>query len=167
MTTDAPLLLGRDGAVATIRFNRPAALNAISVPMANAFLAAARELAADKGVRAVLLSGAGKGFMAGGDLAVLKADPLQGAADLIGPLTMNPTVANLRRLIFVQPARCRVRPAPPSAPSAARLKDVPLGTQLATTAVKAAIERSGVARRCDRPRRAGQRDSHRREATPT
>lgn len=86
MTTDAPLLLGRDGAVATVRFNRPAALNAIDVPMANAFLAATRELAADKGVRAVLLSGAGKGFMAGGDLAVLRADPLQGAADLIGPL---------------------------------------------------------------------------------
>jgi 2-(1,2-epoxy-1,2-dihydrophenyl)acetyl-CoA isomerase len=86
MTTDAPLLLARDGAVATIRFNRPGALNAIDVPMANAFLAAARELAADKGVRAVLMSGAGKGFMAGGDLGVLSADPKQGAADLIGPL---------------------------------------------------------------------------------
>jgi 2-(1,2-epoxy-1,2-dihydrophenyl)acetyl-CoA isomerase len=85
-TTDAPLLLARDGAVATIRFNRPAALNAIDVPMANAFLAAARELAADTRVRAVLMSGAGKGFMAGGDLGVLSADPKQGAADLIDPL---------------------------------------------------------------------------------
>jgi 2-(1,2-epoxy-1,2-dihydrophenyl)acetyl-CoA isomerase len=85
-TTDARLLLGRDGAVATIRFNRPAALNAIDVPMANAFLAAARELAADRSVRAVLMSGAGKGFMAGGDLGVLSADPQQGAADLIDPL---------------------------------------------------------------------------------
>jgi 2-(1,2-epoxy-1,2-dihydrophenyl)acetyl-CoA isomerase len=86
MTNDSPLLLGREGAVATIRFNRPGALNAIDVPMAVAFLAAARELAADKTVRAVLLSGAGKGFMAGGDLAVLRADPIQGASDLIGPL---------------------------------------------------------------------------------
>ncbi|MDP9899985.1 enoyl-CoA hydratase/isomerase family protein [Variovorax ginsengisoli] len=86
MHTDSPLVLGREGAVATLRFNRPAALNAIDVPMANAFLAAARELAADPSVRAVLVSGAGKGFMAGGDLAVLQADPLQGAADLIGPL---------------------------------------------------------------------------------
>lgn len=83
---DSPLLLGREGAVATLRFNRPAALNAIDVPMAIAFLAAARELVADKTVRAVLLSGAGKGFMAGGDLAVLQADPIQGASDLIGPL---------------------------------------------------------------------------------
>ncbi len=87
MTPSEPsLLVGRDGDVATLRFNRPGALNAIDVPMANAFLAAARALAADKQVRAVLLSGAGKGFMAGGDLAVLQADPLQGAADLIGPL---------------------------------------------------------------------------------
>ncbi|MDP9882469.1 2-(1,2-epoxy-1,2-dihydrophenyl)acetyl-CoA isomerase [Variovorax boronicumulans] len=85
-TSSSPLLVGREGAVATLRFNRPAALNAIDVPMATAFLAAARTLAADKSVRAVLLSGAGKGFMAGGDLGVLSADPKQGAADLIGPL---------------------------------------------------------------------------------
>ncbi len=86
MNDDSPLLVGRDGAVATLRFNRQAALNAIDVPMARAFLAASHEIAADRSVRAVLLSGAGKGFMAGGDLAVLRADPLQGAADLIGPL---------------------------------------------------------------------------------
>lgn len=86
MRTDSPLLLSRDGAVATIRFNRPAALNAIDMPMANAFLAAARELASDKRVRAVLMSGAGKGFMAGADIQTLSADPSQGAADLIAPM---------------------------------------------------------------------------------
>jgi 2-(1,2-epoxy-1,2-dihydrophenyl)acetyl-CoA isomerase len=81
-----PLEVGREGAIATLRFNRPGALNAIDVPMAEAFLAAVREIAADRTVRAVLLSGAGKGFMAGGDLAVLQADPAGGAAALIGPL---------------------------------------------------------------------------------
>lgn len=86
MHTESPLQIGREGAVATLRFNRPAALNAIDVPMARSFLSAVKDLAADRGVRAVLMSGAGKGFMAGGDLAVLQADPLQGAADLIGPL---------------------------------------------------------------------------------
>ena len=84
--TSAPLLIGREGAVATLQFNRPAALNAIDVPMARAFLAAVKAIAEDRSVRAVLLRGSGKGFMAGGDLAVLQADPLQGAADLIGPL---------------------------------------------------------------------------------
>ncbi|MET3514258.1 2-(1,2-epoxy-1,2-dihydrophenyl)acetyl-CoA isomerase [Pseudacidovorax sp. 1753] len=81
-----PLLLSREGAVAILRFNRPQALNAIDVPMAQAFLAAVRGLAADPGVRALLLCGEGNGFMAGGDLAVLSADPQGGAAALIGPL---------------------------------------------------------------------------------
>ena len=76
----------RTGAVATLRFNRPHALNAIDVPMAQALLAAVRSIAADPSVRAVVLCGAGKGFMAGGDLATLRADPVQGAKDLLAPL---------------------------------------------------------------------------------
>ena len=86
MTQETPLQIGREGAVATLRFNRPAALNALDVAMAEGFLAAVQDIAADKSVRAVLLSGAGKGFMAGGDLAVLQADPQGGAKALIGPL---------------------------------------------------------------------------------
>ena len=82
----SPLEVTRDGAVATLRFSRPGALNAINVPMAQALLAAVRQLAADASVRAVVLCGAGKGSMAGGDLATLRANPVQGAADLLGPL---------------------------------------------------------------------------------
>lgn len=84
--TERRLLVGREGAVGTLCFNRPQSLNAIDVPMARDFLAAVRDLVADRGVRAVLMHGAGKGFMAGGDLAVLGADPQGGAAALIGPL---------------------------------------------------------------------------------
>lgn len=86
MTTDTPMLIERDGAVASICFNRPSTLNAVDPPMARALLSAVRELAADPSVRAVIMRGAGKGFMAGGDLAVLSADPQRGAAELIGPL---------------------------------------------------------------------------------
>jgi 2-(1,2-epoxy-1,2-dihydrophenyl)acetyl-CoA isomerase len=82
----APLLLERDGAIATLRFNRPDALNAIDVPMANAVLAAVQTIAADPAVRAVVLCGNGRGFMAGGDLATLRADPVQGAIDILTPL---------------------------------------------------------------------------------
>ena len=81
-----PLLLERNGAIATLRFNRPESLNAIDVPMANAFLAAVQSIAADPGVRAVVLCGSGRGFMAGGDLATLRADPVQGAIDILTPL---------------------------------------------------------------------------------
>ena len=60
--TASPLEVTRDGAVATLRFSRPEALNAINVPMAQALLAAVRKLATDTTVRAVVLCGAGKGF---------------------------------------------------------------------------------------------------------
>jgi len=95
-TTPPPLLLERNGAIATLRFNRPGALNAIDVPMATALLAAVRSIAKDNSVRCVVLCGAGKGFMAGGDLATLRADPAQGAKDLLTPL--NEAVALLAQL---------------------------------------------------------------------
>ena len=85
--TVAPALeVSRAGAVATLRFNRPHTLNAIDVPMAQALLAAVKALAADPTVRAVVLCGAGKGFMAGGDPATLRDNPVKGAANLLGPL---------------------------------------------------------------------------------
>jgi 2-(1,2-epoxy-1,2-dihydrophenyl)acetyl-CoA isomerase len=82
----APLLVERRGAIVHLCFNRPHALNAVDVPMAGALLEALRALVDDTSVRAVVLRGAGKGFMAGGDLATLRSDPVQGAADLLGPL---------------------------------------------------------------------------------
>jgi 2-(1,2-epoxy-1,2-dihydrophenyl)acetyl-CoA isomerase len=54
--------------------------------MAHALLEAMHTLTSDTSVRAVVLRGSGKGFMAGGDLATLRANPVQGAADLLGPL---------------------------------------------------------------------------------
>jgi len=83
---ERPVLLDREGAVAVLTFNRPHALNAIDVPMAEGFLAAVKTIASDRSVRAVLLSGAGRGFMAGGDLGVLHVDGREAAAALIGPL---------------------------------------------------------------------------------
>ena len=81
-----PLLVERTGSIVHLCFNRPHALNAVDVPMAHAILKALREIAADTTVRAVVLRGLGRGFMAGGDLATLRADPAKGAADLLGPL---------------------------------------------------------------------------------
>ena len=82
----APLLVERQGAIATLTFNRPEALNALDVATAQALLAALQGLARDGGVRAVLLRGAGRAFVAGGDLATLRADPVQGARALLEPL---------------------------------------------------------------------------------
>jgi 2-(1,2-epoxy-1,2-dihydrophenyl)acetyl-CoA isomerase len=57
----------RDGAVLTITLNRPDSYNAFTTSMHAAFRAALAEAAADE-VRAVVITGAGKGFCAGQDL---------------------------------------------------------------------------------------------------
>ena len=82
----APVLLKRDGAVAWLVLNRPAGLNALDIPTANAFLACCEELAADPGVRAVVLRGEGKTFGVGGDLAALRDNPAATAVALIEPM---------------------------------------------------------------------------------
>jgi 2-(1,2-epoxy-1,2-dihydrophenyl)acetyl-CoA isomerase len=55
-------------AVATITLNRPQALNAVNRELGGALLARLHEAAADAGVRAVVLTGAGRAFCAGQDL---------------------------------------------------------------------------------------------------
>ena len=54
--------------VATITLNRPDALNALTVPMKLALLGAFRRIEREAGVRAVILTGAGRAFCAGQDL---------------------------------------------------------------------------------------------------
>ncbi|MEG0922157.1 MAG: enoyl-CoA hydratase-related protein [Comamonas sp.] len=81
--SNTPLIVSRQSAIVTLQFNRPDALNALDVPMAKALLAAVRDIATDRSVRTVVMKGAGKAFMAGGDLATLQANPVQGAADLL------------------------------------------------------------------------------------
>jgi 2-(1,2-epoxy-1,2-dihydrophenyl)acetyl-CoA isomerase len=67
----------RDGGVLTITLNRPDVLNALN-GAAHAALAAALEEAADPEIRAVVLTGAGRGFCVGQDLQEFAA----GAADI-------------------------------------------------------------------------------------
>ena len=58
-----------DGPVATLTLDRPAALNALTVPVKVALRDALESIAVDRSVRAVILTGAGRGFCAGQDLA--------------------------------------------------------------------------------------------------
>ena len=54
--------------IATITLNRPDRMNALSVPMLDAWLAALQDAQHDKGVKAVIVTGAGRGFCAGLDI---------------------------------------------------------------------------------------------------
>ena len=69
------VLLDVESGVARITLNRPEVYNAIDLATARAFSAAVREVAADGGVRAVVLRGAGRAFCAGGDVRAMAAAP--------------------------------------------------------------------------------------------
>ncbi|THF60409.1 enoyl-CoA hydratase [Pseudothauera rhizosphaerae] len=83
---NAPLIFRREGDIAHIRFNRPNSLNAIDSAMAAVFLDTCQRLAAAPDIRVVTISGEGRAFMAGGDIAQFRDDPASIPDTLIGPM---------------------------------------------------------------------------------
>jgi 2-(1,2-epoxy-1,2-dihydrophenyl)acetyl-CoA isomerase len=66
---DQEVSIDRQGGVAVLTLNRPARLNALTLNMLySALPAAIDELSTDEAVRAVVITGAGRGFCAGADL---------------------------------------------------------------------------------------------------
>src|SRR5262245_57189077 len=76
----SPVLIEARGAVRLVTLNRPASLNATDEELHGALERTWRELAADQEARAVVLTGAGRAFSAGGDLGLL--DRMVGDTDL-------------------------------------------------------------------------------------
>ncbi|MBX3633842.1 MAG: enoyl-CoA hydratase/isomerase family protein, partial [Rubrivivax sp.] len=77
--SEPTILVATEGAVRTLTLNRPAALNSFTGQMHAELLPALDAAAADETVRAVVITGAGRGFCAGQDLA----DPqMAGAGDV-------------------------------------------------------------------------------------
>jgi 2-(1,2-epoxy-1,2-dihydrophenyl)acetyl-CoA isomerase len=66
--SEPTVLVARTGAVCVITLNRPAALNSFTAEMHGLLLAALNAAAEDDSVRAVLITGSGRGFCAGQDL---------------------------------------------------------------------------------------------------
>src|ERR1700730_2554837 len=54
--------------IATLTFNRPERMNALSTPIMEGLLHGLPRLAGDPGVRVIVLTGAGRAFCAGGDV---------------------------------------------------------------------------------------------------
>ena len=65
----------RDGGVLTITLNRPDVLNAFNAAMHQALGGALKEAARDAEIRAVVLTGAGRGFCVGQDLTEFREAP--------------------------------------------------------------------------------------------
>ena len=94
--------LHRTGAAVTIVLNRPRRMNAWSVGLSRDLLAALRDVAADDGVRAVMLTGAGRAFCSGADLkeGMADAQAAGGTLDTDGILTRwyHPIVTAIREM---------------------------------------------------------------------
>ncbi len=101
--TEPTVLYEEQGAVALVTLNRPANLNSLSVEMHQALWRALDQAESNTAIRALVLTGAGRGFCAGADLSgfdfsdgpnrVERADP--------GPVierSFNPTTRRLMRL---------------------------------------------------------------------
>ncbi|HAM56584.1 MAG TPA: enoyl-CoA hydratase [Candidatus Rokubacteria bacterium] len=79
---EEPLIAERDGAVAVLTLNRPQAFNALDLRLGEALLDALIECDEDERVRAVVLTGAGRAFCAGGDIRAMAAATDRAAAFL-------------------------------------------------------------------------------------
>lgn len=101
--TETTILFSTQGAVALITLNRPEALNSFTRAMHHELWAALDTIEADKSIRALVITGAGRGFCAGADLAQFDMEP---GPDLVrradpGPViekAFNPTVRKLQAL---------------------------------------------------------------------
>ena len=105
---EMPILVERTGAVARVVLNRPDRLNSFTVAMHAALREALEAIASDESVRAVLLTGAGRGFCAGQDLSDRAVAPGSARPDLGESLELryNPLVRLIRAM--PKPVVCAV-----------------------------------------------------------
>jgi len=90
----------RDGAAAKLELNRPERMNALNEQLRIDLLAAVEDIARDDGVRAVLLTGAGRAFSSGADLRENRAATADGHPDVYSILTghYHPIITGIREM---------------------------------------------------------------------
>lgn len=101
--SEPTILFEKRGSVALATLNRPQALNSFTRQMHRELWALLDQVEADRGLRALVLTGAGRGFCAGLDLSELDFTPGPGQAERAdpGPLVdqfFNPTARRLQAL---------------------------------------------------------------------
>lgn len=98
--TEPLLLVAVAEGVATLTLNRPERLNAFTAGLHEELAAALERAAGDDAIRALLITGAGRGFCAGQDLSERKPTPGEGPRDLSQALERyyNPLIRRLRAL---------------------------------------------------------------------
>ncbi len=95
--SDTSLLFSLADGVATLRLNRPDVFNSINKPVALALQQHLRECQADAAVRAVVLTGTGRAFCAGQDLAEITGPNAPDVSEIVEK-HYNPIVLLIREL---------------------------------------------------------------------
>lgn len=91
------IILHIENGIATITFNRPDKLNSFNREMALLLQSALDESAANKEVRCIYITGSGKGFCAGQDLAEVVDPNGPGMAKILGE-HYNPIITRIRNI---------------------------------------------------------------------
>ena len=91
---DESVLFEKDGDIGIITLNRPSRYNAVTDDVVNGITTAINKIRKDDDIRAVVITGAGKGFCAGADMAVFgQVTPEEGRAYITS--TYQPLMRNL------------------------------------------------------------------------
>lgn len=98
MTTDEIVFTVDDG-IATIRLNRPERLNAFTYPMLDNWADALEEYRRDDAVRAVVLTGTGRGFCSGGDVRAMGERHRTGETAFQRKTTVHERIHRIPRLL--------------------------------------------------------------------
>ena len=99
----AVVLEHRHEGVATLVMNRPDKLNALNTELAAELNAALERVASDDSVRVVVITGAGRAFCAGGDLALIGKGRHSGKTEELEPLLRSGMNAVLKMRTMSQP----------------------------------------------------------------
>jgi 2-(1,2-epoxy-1,2-dihydrophenyl)acetyl-CoA isomerase len=94
------ILIERDGGVIIVTLNRPDRINSFTIEMHKALMEALSDIADDDNCRAMILTGAGRGFCAGQDLTDRAVAPGKERRDLGESMEVryNPLVRRMRSL---------------------------------------------------------------------
>jgi 2-(1,2-epoxy-1,2-dihydrophenyl)acetyl-CoA isomerase len=103
----SPLKLHIEHGLATMTFSAPERANVLDVAMARAFAAAVQAIASDASVRAILITGKGRQFCAGGDINAF-ADPSRQLPEVLEEL-LDPVLEAMKLLTLLpMPIVCAI-----------------------------------------------------------
>jgi 2-(1,2-epoxy-1,2-dihydrophenyl)acetyl-CoA isomerase len=100
---DSVLLESREKSIVTLTMNRPDRLNALDRHLSTALNEALSRIAGDRTVHVVILTGAGRAFCAGGDLAMIGKGRATGDDTEVGPILRAGMQAVLKIRTMPQP----------------------------------------------------------------